>query len=145
MARLIPLAECLKLRRGILFDTSALFEMFAHEERHATTHPLLLRIQPTHRYTSIVNMFEFVCDKPREVVRNRRSWLKDKGIRSVPVTQAISATFQSLLGETVGCHLLRDLMTAATAKAERLALASQDNDFQDISGILWVAEFARPE
>lgn len=41
-------------------------------------------------------------------------------------------------GGVVGCSL-KDLLVAATAKAENLAVASAD--FADIEGLLWVAEF----
>lgn len=127
MARLYPLKQCLDTSRGILFDTSTLIDLYGHEEVNGAPSPLLLEIQPRRRYTSIINVFEFVCNRARGDVRNRRAWLQDKDI---------------LVGETVGCHLRNDLLVAATAKRETLAVASGDDNFRDIDGILWVAEFA---
>ena len=144
MARLYPLVHCLDVRRGILFDTTALLELFKYESANGAPSPLLLGIQPERRYTSIINMFEFICNQPREVVRNRRIWLHDSNIQPLPLTRDVSITFVSLLRETVGCHLRNDLLIAATAKREVLAVASRDNDFKDIEGILCVAEFAPP-
>lgn len=142
MARLYPLRQCLDTSRGILFDTSTLIDLYGHEEVNGAPSPLLLEIQPRRRYTSIINVFEFVCNRARGDVRNRRAWLQDKDIKPLPVTKEISTTFVSLVGETVGCHLRNDLLVAATAKRETLAVASGDDNFRDIDGILWVAEFA---
>ncbi len=144
MAHLYSLSRCLSLTKGILFDTSTLLGLFAYERRYGSPHRLLLVIEPERRYTSIINTFEFTCNQGRREVNRRRKWLGDKGIRSLDVTRNISETFRSLLGPTVSCKLLRDLLTAATAKVQELAVASEDQDFQAIEGILWVDEFAHP-
>lgn len=141
MARLYPLDECLGLTRGILFDTSALIDLFQYEERNGQPSPLLLSIHPNRRYTSIINIFEFICGVSREQVRSRRAWLDDKGFRPRPVTKTVSITFHNLIGDAVSCDLLRDLIVTATAIVEELAVASRDTDFQHIDGILCVAEF----
>ena len=143
MARLCPLSECLRLTRGILFDTSTLITLFGYERRRGSPDRLLQSIHPGRRYTSIINIFEFTCDLSRQEASQRRNWLENKEIRSLDVTRNVSETFRSLLGPTVACNLLRDLLTAATAKVQTLAVASEDQDFQAIDGILWVAEFAR--
>lgn len=144
MAHLYSLSRCLSLTKGILFDTSTLLGLFAYERRYGSPHRLLLAIEPERRYTSIINTFEFTCNLRRREVIRRRKWLGDKEIRSLNVTRNVSETFRSLLGPTVTCNLLRDLLTAATAKVQELAVASEDRDFQGINGILWVAEFAHP-
>jgi predicted nucleic acid-binding protein len=142
VARLFPLAHYLAVSRGILFDTTALLELFQYEGAGGAPSPLLVGIHPERRYTSVVNMFEFICNQPRDVVRNRRSWLENSNIMRLPVTREISTTFLSLLHDSVGCHLRNDLLIAATAKREALAVASRDADFRDIEGVLCVAEFA---
>jgi predicted nucleic acid-binding protein len=121
-----------------------LLALFSSERRHGSPHRVLLSIHPRRRYTSVINIFEFTCNLNRQEVIQRRNWLEDKGIRSLDVTRNVSETFRGLLGPTVACNLLRDLLTAATAKVQRLAVASEDTDFQGIDGILWVAEFAHP-
>ena len=145
MGRLYPLAHCLDVQRGILFDTTALFDLFEYEHANSAPSPFLLRIQPARRYTSVINVFEFICNCSSDLVKTRRGWLRDRNIKTLPLTRDVSTTFVSLLGKTVGCYLRNDLLVAATAKREVLAVASRDSDFRDIQGVLCVSEFALPE
>lgn len=142
MARLYPLAHCLAITRGILFDTATLVDLFEYERVNSATSPLLLGTPPDRRYTSIIAMFEFICNQARGVVTHKRAWLQEKNIKALPLTREVSTTFVNLLGETVNCNLRNDLLIAATAKRETLAVASGDNHFGNIDGIFWVAEFA---
>lgn len=142
MARLYPLDVCLSQARGILFDTTALLDLYQHERRLNQPSPLLLRVDPARRYMSVVNLFEFICNARGEEVRRRRAWLEDKNIRLLLLSGPISTTFHALIGDVVDCGLLADLLVAATAKVRELALASRDRDFERIDQILLVAEFA---
>lgn len=142
MARLLPLDQCLQITEGILFDTASLFDLLHYEETRGETYPQLLRIEPTLRYTSIINVFEFMCgDLSADVVRARRAWLDRNGFKHVRVSDAVSITFQSLARARWPREWLADFLTAATAKARNFALASSDGDFEHMDGLVWVAEF----
>ena len=145
MARLLALEQCLQVTEGILFDTASLFDLFRYEATRGQSLPELRRIEPPLRYTSVVNVFEFMCgDLPPREIRDRRDWLDSNGFKRVRVNDAVSTTFQSLVGVQRPCGWLVDLLTAATAKARHFALASSDTDFEHIDdGLLWVAEFSR--
>ena len=143
MARLTPLEQCLKTRRGVVFDTSVLITLFAYERSNGRPFPLLLRVPPTRRYTSTVARGEFICNIAFVAAAQRVQWLQEKQIRVLPLTAAVSTSFTNLTPPGVPCAFLGDFLIAATAMAGDFALAAEDHDFDRLGALTTVAEFAR--
>src|SRR2546426_9955581 len=78
VARLVDLAAAMEASRGIVFDTSTLFEIYEYVTHHGTADPRLLRIAPGFRYTTVVSLYEFLCRRSGE---QRARWIEERARR----------------------------------------------------------------
>ncbi len=104
---------------------------------------MLLRVPPRQRFTSAVAWGEFLCNVRAGDAAERITWLTDKQIRVLPLTQSVTTSFVNLAHPPVQCDALRDLLIAATAMAGDYALATEDHDFDRLGPLTTVVEFAR--
>lgn len=142
MARLLDLAAAIEASRGIIFDTSTLFEIYAYLTGHGVADPRLLRIAPGLRYTTVVSRYEFLCGRSAEDRARRVDWLDENAIKTVQLTAGTSQTFHNLGRLAEECGHVADLLIGATATAEHFAVASHDRDFDRMDQVIRITEFA---
>ena len=141
MARLLDLAAAIDASRGIIFDTSTLFEIYEYVTRYGVADPRLLGIAPGLRYTTVVSVYEFLCGRSDEERARRIAWLQESGMKTVQLTRGTSQTFHNLGRLVEECGHVADLLIGATATAEHFAVASRDRDFDRMEQVIRVAEF----
>lgn len=141
MARLLELAAAIEASRGILFDTSTLFDIYDYVVRYGVADPRLLRIAPGLRYTTVVSVYEFLYGRNEEERTRRIHWLQESGVKTVQLTRGTSHTFHNLGRLVEECGHVADLLIGATATAERFAVASRDRDFARMDQVIRVADF----
>jgi predicted nucleic acid-binding protein len=141
VARLLDLTAAIEASRGIIFDTSTLFEIYDYATRHGVADARLLRIRPGLRYTTVVSLYEFLCGRGDEERARRVDWLQENGIKTVQLTRGTSQTFHNLGRLVKECGHVADLLIGATATAANFAVASRDRDFDRMDQVIRVTEF----
>ncbi|MBI2218869.1 MAG: PIN domain-containing protein [Candidatus Rokubacteria bacterium] len=112
--------------------------------RHGAPDPRLLRVTPGRRYTTVVNLYEFLCGISEGERTRRAAWLGENSIKTFPVNpRDASETFRNLGRLVEECGHVADLLVGATATAERLVVASHDRDFERMDQVIRVATNGR--
>ena len=127
--------DCKNEGKGIAFDADVLINM----KQGRYPEGLLLQIPISHRFTTVINAFEFLRGEG-----DGEDWMRDKRIRIIPISKQASETFWSLFkaGESEEGGLA-DWLTAATVIANRFALATANvRHFENIRKLPYVQEFA---
>lgn len=147
MGDLIPTKELIELGKLFIFDTNVLIDAYNELKMgEGPTKRYLDNIPRGRRTTTVVNLFEFafVQDVRHEEMEKRRRWLRNYGIRVLPLSKNASETFYNLSrAHKPPSTLLADMLIASIAIVERCVLVTRNvSDFRRIRGLDLVSEFA---